>query len=322
MMGFISNNIVLTLSIACAAIALVTSLTKIVQEKQSRLLVAGLAILGFITLVAQQLIKAGLDAQGAEHRKTAEQNRDTILSAISGKVEHTASVVDDINQRLAKAALRDVGVQLIAVDAAARVGEESLSFGKASASVWEQYLRWVAASRDTQSKTFLTFDVNASHHYVVGLTLAFLFAAPETAADLRPIVAQGARGSWFRVPFVDRLLLGWKGVDYVLFRDGQSRQVIAYAPARDFASELLQHERLGHTERVEAALNARQADAATALTQLFPSIRSSVVTNTTDVRSVVRTMIDRRWPQCVVGGPSGQFIVALENVVRVAETGV
>ena len=192
-MGFISNNVVLILGIAGAAIALVASLSKIVQEKQSRRIVAGLAILGFITLVAQQLIKAGLDAQGAEQRRLAEQNRDTILSAISGNVERTASVVDDISERLATASLGDVGVPLIAVDAEAREGEESLCFGKGPASAWEQYTRWVGANRDARSKTFLTFDVNASHDYVVGLTLAYLFAAPETEAALRPIVARVSR---------------------------------------------------------------------------------------------------------------------------------
>ena len=321
-MGFVSNNLVLILGIVGAAIALVASLSKIVQEKQSRRVVAGLAILGFVTLVAQQLIKAGLDAQGAEQRKLAEQSRDQILSAISGNVEHTASVVDDISQRLATASLDDVGVPLIAVDPSAREGEESLSFGKGPASAWAQYTRWVGASRGRNSKTFLTFDVNASNHYVVGLTLAYLFAAPETETNLRQIVEEGALGPWFRAPFVDRMMLDWKGVDYVLFRDGQSRQVIAYAPARDFASELLQHERLGDTERVEAALNARQTDAAKALTELFPSMRSSVVTGTTDVGSVVKTMIDQRWSQCVVAGSAGHYIVALENVVRVAESGV
>lgn len=321
-MGFISNNGVLILGIVGAAIALMASLSKIVQEKQSRRVVAGLAILGFVTLVAQQLIEAGLDAQGAEQRKLAEQNRDTILSAISGNVERTASVVDDISQRLATVSLGDVGVRLIAVDPEAREGEESLSFGKGPASAWEQYTRWVGASRNTRSKTFLTFDVNASNHYVVGLTLAYLFAAPETETALRPIVAQGAPAERFQASFVDRMMLDWKGVDYVLFRDGQSRQVIAYAPARDFASELLQHERLGDTQRVEAVLNARQTDTAKALTELFPSMRSSVVTNTTDVGSVVKTMIEQRWSQCVVVGPAEQFIVALENVVRVAESGV
>jgi hypothetical protein len=321
-MAFVSSNIVLILGILGAAITLVASLTKTVQQKPSIRVAVVLLVLGFITLVAQQLIKAELDAQGAEQRALAEQNREAILAAISSNVQHTASVVDDISQRLATASLDDVGVPLIAVDNAARGGEPFLAYGKGPASAWEEYTRFLAESRD-RGKTFLTFDVNASNHYVVGLTLAYLLAAPETAAELRPVVARGADGPWLRtMPLVDRSLLEWKGVDYVLFRDGRSRQVLAYASARDFANELVQHERLGNTQRVEAALNAPQADVVRTLTELFPSMRSSVITNTADVGAVVKTMIDRQWSQSLVHGAAGQFIVALESVVRLAETGV
>ncbi|HEX7235319.1 MAG TPA: hypothetical protein VF405_00070 [Gammaproteobacteria bacterium] len=322
-MAFVSSNIVLILGILGAAITLVASLTKTVQQKPSIRVAVVLLVLGFVTLVAQQLMKAELDAQGAEQRALAEQNREAILAAISSNVQHTASVVDDISQRLATASLDDVGVPLIAVDNAARGGEPFLSYGKGPASAWEEYTRFLAASRNSRGKTFLTFDVNASNHYVVGLTLAYLLAAPETAAELRPVVARGADGPWLKtMPLVDRSLLDWKGVDYVLFRDGRSRQVLAYASARDFANELVQHERLGNTPRVEAALNAPQADVVKALAELFPSMRSSVITNTADVGAVVKTMIDRQWSQSLVHGPAGQFIVALESVVRLAETGV
>lgn len=333
-MDFLSNNLVLVLGILGAALALVASLSKTVQEKPSRRMLVALTVLGFVTLVAQQLIKAGLDAQSARQRKLAEvqreqaeQDRDRILAAISGTVqttagtvEHTAGVVDEISRRLAGASLRDVGTSLVSVDANASEAQTILSYGKGPVSAWDGYARWIDASRDAPGRTFLSFEVNASRSYVAGLTLAYLLTAPATEDRLRPIVESGARGTWFDAPWVARFLLEGNGVDYVLFRDGASQRVVAYAPARAFAGELLHHLRAGDVSRAEDALNRRQSDPARSLVQLFPSVRASVLEET-EVAEVVRTMLDRKWPECVSGGNEGRFLVSLENAVRVAEAG-
>jgi hypothetical protein len=326
-MEFLWNNIGLVLGIVGAAATLVVSLTRTVQEKPSRRMVASLFILGFVTFVGQQLIKSSVDAlsarqrQEAEHqRQVAEKNRDMILAAIRGTVVHTASVVEDISRRLAGASLADVGDPLVAVNPAAGEVEEILSFGKGPISAWKGYALWVGASRNVPGRRFLTFDVNASRHYAAGLSLAYLLTAPETAVQLQPVVAEGASGPWFKDPFVDRLLLDWKGVDYVLFRDSGTRRVLAYAPARAFASELLLRLRVGEAARVEEILNRRQESAGEALAQFFPSVRTSVYEGA-DVASVVRIMLERKWPECVAGSSEGRFVVALEKVVRAAEAG-
>src|SRR5262245_66291374 len=90
----------LVLGVVGATVGLAGSLTDTASKKPRVRLVCILAVLGFLSLVAQQLVTASVTAQGKAQDEALEQARDAILGEIRGTVNHTAGAGDELMRRL------------------------------------------------------------------------------------------------------------------------------------------------------------------------------------------------------------------------------
>jgi hypothetical protein len=320
-LDFLTDNPILLLSLLGAALALAASLTSTVSKKPPVRVMAILTVLGFLVVVAQQLISAALDAQSAADQKVADQAREEIIQAIQDTVDRTEGVVTSINDRLSGKALSSLGDELIAVAASDDTGGEDVrARSKESASAWFSYARWVEENRRTSdARLCLNLELNAGRNYRLNMILGYLLTGPGTEEQLSE---HFERGTWDAIPsqgFVDDALLTWPGVDCVLVYEGpvMNGDLIAYARARDFALELLLQQRAGRGDDVEALLNRRGPPSMAALDDTFGSLRTSIL-RTDDVDMLVQTMIDKQWPEIVASSSTGQFLLSLERVVRTA----
>jgi len=309
---------VFVLGIAVAAIALVATLTEKLSRKNQALTLCALAGLGFIALLGQQLLTRRLEAQGKAQEDAIESSRKQILEKISGTVVRTEGKVEDLSRLLANTAIRDVGEQLVLPDPSAQVANV-LSMGKGSTALWGTYAKWVSDNRERQNtRLCLEFTVNGVRQYSPDWSLAYLITMPETEAKVREVISKGANlDQWFSEEFVDRALLNWKGVDFVLFTDSESHRVLAYASAREFAIELLLQERLDGGLSFKNVLNRHQQHPVESLAKAFQSIRPTVI-HDLSVATIVKSMLDNKWSECVIDVAEEKFVVSLVNLVRAA----
>ncbi len=304
---------VVILAIFVAGLGLAATLYEKWEKKPLVGTTSAIAILSFLLIVAQLLVGSNLEKKGKEQT-------DSILESISGTVTHTAGIVDDLSRRLADKPIADLGEQLVVPDASAPEGTRILSKGKASSNNWGAYANWIATNRRPNGpKLCLTFEFNnVERDYKTWLSLAYLFTSSSTEASLRTVIGAGPVASTWSQSYFDRALLDWTGVDVVAFIDRATNQIVAYAPARELASELLLRQRLGDSRVFESILNEPQGvDHAAALARTFHSVRISVL-NESSASTIVKTMLERRWPECLAETSSGRFLVSLEKVVRAA----
>ena len=320
-MDFLTGNPILLLSLLGAALALAASLTSTVTAKPPVRVMAILTVLGFLVVVAQQLISAALDAQSAADQKIADEAREEIIQAIQGTVDRTEGVVTSINDRLSGKDLSSLGDELIAVAVSDDSrGEDVRTYPKESARAWFSFARWVAENRETSdAQLCLNLELNAGRNYRLNMILGYLLTGPRNQARLSE---HFERGTWNAIPsegFVDDALLKWPGLDCVLVYEGPvtDGNLIAYARAHDFALELLLQQRLGRGDDVEELLNQGGPPSMDTLGDAFASLRTSILA-TDDVETLVQTMIDEQWPEIVASSSTGQFLLSLERVVRTA----
>ena len=320
-LDFLTGNPILLLSLLGAAVALAASLTSTVAKKPPVRVMAILTVLGFLVVVAQQLISAALDAQSAAAQKIANEAREQIIQAIHDTVDRTEGVVTSINDRLIGQDLSSLGDKLISVAASEEGGGADVrARSKESAGAWFEYASWVNENRDSSdARLCLNLELDAGRNYRLNMILGYLLAGPGTEEQLSSYFM---KGTWNAIPsegFVDDALLDWPGVDCVLVYEGTvtDGNLIAYAPARDFALELLLQQRLGRGDDVEQLLNRRAPPSTAELGRAFASLRTSIL-RSDDVNTLVETMIREQWPEVVSSSAKGQFLLALEQVVRTA----
>ncbi len=320
-MDFLTGNPILLLSLLGAALALAASLTSTVARKPPVRVMAILTVLGFLVVVAQQLISAALDAQSAADQKIANEAREQIIQAIHDTVDRTEGVVTSINDRLSGQDLSSLGDKLISVAVSDDVGGNDVrARSKESAGAWFEYASWVKENRaSSDARLCLNLELDAGRNYRLNMILGYLLTGPDTEDKLGPHFMEG---TWNAIPsegLVDDALLNWPGVDCVLLYEGPvaDGDLIAYAPARDFALELLLQQRLGRGDEVEQLLNRRGPPSTAELGGTFASLRTSIL-RSDDVNTLVETMIREQWPEIVSSSSKGQFQLALEKVVRKA----
>jgi len=318
-MNSLREHSLLILSLLGAGLALAASLTRTVSERPSRRLLVGLMVFGFLALVAQQLIKTALDAQSAHQRALVDSTRAAIVDEIRGSVHHTESMVEDLQRRLRGRPLEEIGDALVTVEsaAAARDAVEILSHGKGSAAQWDAYAQWVASNRVGPGRQLcLTLNIDHQRHYQLELLLAYLVTGPRTASQIRAPLTSGHLEVLRAGAVLERAVLEWDGVDWVLFRDG-SGNLFAYAPAQEFAQQILLWQRAGHGPDLERLLNGSREELMRQLERRFPALATSVY-RTDTVASAIATMIAQRWSQCLVESPQGLYLVSLARAVRAA----
>ena len=320
-MDVLTGNPILLLSLLGAALALAASLTTTVSAKPPARLVAILTVLGFLVVVAQQLISAALDAQSAEDQRVTEQARKEIIQTIHDTVNRTEGVVTSINERLSGKDLSSLGDELIAVAVSDEPGGERLaSQPKQGPQAWRGYARWVGENRNKKNvQLCMSLELDAGRNYRLGMLLGWLLTGPDTQ---REISQHANNDTWELIAnadFVDSALLDWPGVDCVLMYEGRVAEanLIAYATARDFALELLLQQRVGQRVDVEQLLNRREPPSTPELKGTFASLRTSIL-ESDDVNTLVQAMISEQWPEIVASSSTGQFLLSLERVVRTA----
>ncbi len=320
-MEFLADNPVLVLSLVGAALALAASLTTTVSAKPPARLVAILTVLGFLVVVAQQLISAALDAQSEEDQKVVEEARKEIMQAIQLTVNRTEGVVTSINDRLRGKDLSSLGDKLIDVAVGDDAGGESVdSLPKEAPDAWPSFAGWVNDNRGKENvQLCMSLELDAGRNYRPGMVLGWLLTGPSTVGDIRQHAENDTWDAIANADFVDNALLNWEGVDCVLLYEGRAAggNLIAYGTAESFALELLLLQRVGRGGDVEQLLNRRGPPSVAELKETFPSLRTSIL-ESDDVNALVQAMISEQWPEIVSNSDQGQFLLALERVVRTA----
>jgi hypothetical protein len=328
-MDLLGRDIAVTIGLVTGLIGVLSTLIKEGKlERFKPALVVGTVAVSLLSFTAQ-LIQVAFDAQdkkqaaeAAQRKVQAERDRDAILSAIRGDVSHTstvvahtATVVEAISKKLEGVEPARVGDALISVATLEQEHERLIAFGKGSAEHWGRYADWLAANNE-RAQTVLTFDVNGSSRYALDLTLIYLLTAAQTRTELEPRMRTRSL-AWLGERFVERALLDWRGVDYVLIRDQRSGAIVAYARARDFTRDLVLRARSEGEAPFRATFNGPQADLPGALRKLSPALRAAAV-ESADVASLVKIMLDKGWSECVLTQRGAPYLIALEKLVRVA----
>ena len=304
-----------------AALALAASLTTTVSAKPPARLVAILTVLGFLVVVAQQLISAALEAQSEEDQKFADETRKEIMQAIQLTVNRTEGVVTSINDRLRGEDLSSLGDRLIDVAVSDDAGGESVdSRRKEAPDAWPSFAGWVNDNRGKENvQLCMSLELNAGRNYRPGMVLGWLLTGPGTEEDIRQHAGTNTWDAIANAYFVDDALLNWEGVDCVLLYEGRvaGGNLIAYGPAESFALELLLLQRVGRGGDVKRLLNRQEPPSVAELKETFPSLRTSIL-ESDDVSTLVQAMIREQWPEVVSSSAKGQFQLSLERVVREA----
>ncbi len=206
----------------------------------------------------------------------------------------------------------------MAADASVHDVEEVLAFGKGPPDLWFAYADWLAhILQNAEMAPCLSITVAANRHYDVGLLLAYLLTRPDTREDIRPIIEHD---QWYDFPgnqFLSRVRMDVSGLHCVLFFEGTTDRLIAYADASDFTWELAAYHQLGGKQDVENVLNPPDADVVAKLTEMFASVKPFVTTER-EIGGVVQSMLEQETSEIAAMSGDGVVLVRLEEVVQLA----
>lgn len=326
MPAFIQQNLLLILYIAGAIVGFLGSFIALVADKKPISVLAVLAVVGFIVGISHQLYshnqqkeKERAATATAQIEAAAQRARDNVIEQINFEVHKTGVTVDAIADKLLNANVEDFGTRVVTVQSSGSVDfQESEAFAKGAPYMWPQFADWLQSLTDSDIAPSLSFRIRAGHHYDAGLLLAYLLTGPETRQDLAPIVDSF---EWhdFAAPelFLRNFVQATQHLQMVLVYTGQSDIPVAFAPAREFAQELMIYHSLGQHGRVNDMLNATGDGAFDVLLAAFPSLNTNVF-DTTQASELVRQMIDRELGVAISAETGKTYLVRLEKMIQLA----
>ena len=324
-MEFIQDNLLLVLGIAGTLLTLIGSIVGALAklQKTSLLLMVAVAICAVVT--AQQVIsynesqqKEALRENRRQQQELLQQSRDILITKIKENVLQTRITVEGIAAKLEASPLTKVGTALVMVDDdpsredAGRV----LAFGKGSASMWRVYADWLAeATQQPDNLPCLSITINAGHHYVTGMLLAYLYTGNETRAVINDVIKHGR---WERFPdttFIRRFGLTTPGVRCLLVYDRDREHLAGFADASQFAKGLIAYQQHGLSRAAEDSLN-KPTDI-NQLAERFPSISRSVLT-ATETKVLVKQMITEQIAEAAVLKGRRPYLLQLGKIIKLA----
>jgi hypothetical protein len=307
---FLQENALLVLGLTGAVISFLIFLTEKIARKKNARIVVILAAMGFLILTGQQVI---------EHLKEKNRNllneaRTNIVKDIRLKVTKTLTLVEQLSGKLKGQSPEKIGVEIVQSEKPNNL----LEFGKGPPGEWHDYAGWLEASRgDDMKVTCLTMTISANRHYDIGLLLAYLLTNSETKRYIRQEVIEGLR--WESFPdreFIDRFKVPNPDVDYVLFYHGDQKNLIAYADARLFASELMLYAQTGGKAIIESVFNRKYPESIKDMKKYFKSFQAHVAEGK-DAYAVAEEMLNKRINEMAVRYDGKLFLVNLANIVKI-----
>lgn len=314
-MAFIENNWQLILAISGAVIALGVTFTEKLAKRKNTRVVLILAVFGFLVYTVQQLVQTELD-----------NNRALLIKDIKKTVHGTYDIVVDIADSLKGKALAELSDELFTIsdDPVAARDVQIKAIDKTSVDKWSQYANWVEATKQRKGVVpCLSLTLNAGHHYLVELMLAFLLTDAKTQGVIGDVLLSYDLAMWQAFPdddFVKQYGLKPQSVGYVLFFEGGPDKLIGYANAEELVEELYIQKRMGWSKKTENELNKKQDNAKEALKEIFSSVSTSVET-TADISEIVKMMIKDDVAEVTVLEGRKKYLVKLQHLIKSAKEG-
>jgi hypothetical protein len=140
MFQFVSDNILLVLTIFGAIVSFLASFVGLISKKKPILVLAILAVLGFSVGIAYEIydyIQERDDkrakAAKAQIFEAAQQARDNVVNEINLTVQQTKITIDSIAKQLNKTTLPEVATELVSIRTSGNIHfEEAAAFAKGS----------------------------------------------------------------------------------------------------------------------------------------------------------------------------------------------
>ncbi|MCM2334313.1 MAG: hypothetical protein NDI82_10245 [Anaeromyxobacteraceae bacterium] len=187
-MGFLSEHILLILTVAGAAASFLATLLGLVSEKRPVMILALLAGVGFVVGIAYQLEVARRNEAGAQIKAAAEAAQTKTLQAIDRRVTETQVTAEAIAHRLKARSWAEVGSELVTIQASGVGGfDETMAFAKGPPDEWRRFAGWLEQVSRTEVTASLSLTLRPGTRYDSGLLLAYLLTGPATRAALQAL---------------------------------------------------------------------------------------------------------------------------------------
>jgi len=324
---FISDNILLVLTIIGAVVSFLASFIALISKKKPILILAVFAVLGFAVSIAYQISSYNQKQEIARRNAAKEQinaaarrARDNVINEINLTVQHTKITVDSIAKQLNKIPLIEVATELISIRTSNTVNfEETLAFAKGSPEMWNKYAMWLASLARSQVAPSLSLTVHANNHYDSGLLLAYLLTSETTYDSLRGVVRQYSAWHNFLAEkiYLKVFVPHSTHIQWILFYDRTNTLPVAFADAKIFTQELMTYHRLKMHNKINNALNARRSNSIAVLQKLFPSIQTNVF-KAKNPAELVKLMIDHQLDVAVTFSANKNYVAKLARMIQLA----
>ncbi len=325
-MDFIYGNILLVLGVAGTVLTLIGSIIGAIAklQKTSWILMVAVAICVVVTM--QQVVsyndaqqQEALEDSRRQQQELLEESRGILIEKIKENVVQTRITVDGIAAKLEKIPLGEIGTALVSIEDdpnRADIGRV-LAFGKGSASMWQSYADWVGeVAKLPDTRACLSITINAGHHYVTGMLLAYLYTSDATQKVIEPVIKHGR---WMKFPdaaFIKKFGLTTQGVRCLLVYDQDKNHLVGFASASQFANELMAFQQRGLNDVAEATLNSRHTDISQ-LQQRFPSISMNVLPGL-ETKQLVQQMLKEQIAEAAVLKDNRPYLLQLEKIIKLA----
>jgi hypothetical protein len=327
MIQFLSDNILLLLTLLGAVVSFLATFVGLVSKKKPVVILAVLAVLGFVVGIAYQLSSYSKQ-QEAERRAAAKAQideaatraRDNVIKEINFTVGQTKITVDAIAGRLSQLTLQQTAAELVTVKSG--IGgefDEAIAFAKGSSDMWKHYADWLESLNQTEGEPSLSLTLNAGHHYDTGLLLAYMLTSDVTRNELRDIIRQHDAWHTFTAEtlYLQAFAQNSRHIKWILLYDGTGEEPVAYADAKMFAQELMAYHRLKRHRDVERALNSTSHNAVAALSAVFPSLRTEI-SRDKEPEQLVKTMIEKQRSEMIAAAGEKTYVARLERMIDLA----
>ncbi len=324
-MDFLQENLLLVLGIAGTVLTLIGSIIGAVAKLRKTTLVLMVAVAICAIVTAQQVIsynevkqQEALNDSRRQQQELLEESRGILIEKIKENVIQTRITVEGIAAKLETTPLAKVGTALVSVDDDPRregVGRV-LAFGKGSAGMWRVYADWVdEAAKLPNTWACLSVTINAGHHYVTGMLLAYLYTSDATRKVIKRVINSNRWRDFPDAAFIDKYGLATQGVRCLLVYEGDKRHLVGFADAGQFASELMAYQQRGLSQMVEKTLN-RPTDIGQ-LQQRFPSVSTNVLPSA-ETKPLVQRMIEEQMAEAAVLKERRPYLLQLEKIIKLA----
>jgi hypothetical protein len=327
MFQFISDNVLLVLTIFGALVSFLASFVGLISKKKPILILAILAVLGFTVGIAYQIYnynqnqeKERRDAAKEQIDKAAQRARDNVIKEINLTVQQTKITVDSIAKQLNKTTLQEVATELVSIRSSGNINfEETAAFAKGSPEMWRSYAGWLTSLGRAMVSPSLSLTLNANHHYDSGLLLVYLLTCEATRDSLKDVLQQ--HNAWHNFPAEEIYLKAFAPhtahLHWVLFSDVTTQLPVAYADAQIFTQELMVYHRLKRYDKINELLNARGPNTIAELKKWFPSIQTAVF-ETKSPAELVKLMIDQQLAVSVTSADKKTYVAKLVRMIQLA----